>query len=204
MFSTRSYSRYIRLPGSKIQVSHSSLHFQRCLLRSGGVVVLVWLVRCYSQGMMPEQRAPNDPNESDRDRHFNRCAPELRPSLDRLDKLIQSTFPDVEVNWERAQEWVGYWIGGHGGHRHRWVAIGTNWSFLELRIRVRIEFESSPPTGPELATKLGVANVEIRTTGPPDGMKKFVVRINPDSKINFEALSQFLIMAHKSATDFWA
>jgi hypothetical protein len=146
---------------------------------------------------MPEEPTPNDPNVDDRKRHFDRCGPELRVILEKLDKLIQSNFPDVEVGWEPKKR-VSYWICDQ---RHLWVSIWTNRTHLGLVIRVRKEFEQ-----PDLANILGVpsTDVEINRNQVATGINSFEVQIGSDSNINFEALVQFLQTAHESVLEVWA
>jgi hypothetical protein len=147
--------------------------------------------------MMPEQPTPNDPSKNDRDRHMKRCSAELRPVLDNLDAVIQSNFPDVEVDWEPRQ-WVGYWICNRG---HLWVVIWTRMEHLELVIRVRKEFDQ-----PDLATILGVSSNDVgidRGNVFPIGIAKVRAQIKKDFNPDSEPFLSFLKKAHDSALEVW-
>lgn len=153
----------------------------------------------YSQ-WVPEQPPANEPPVDDRTRHLNRCSPDLRPVLDRLDNIIRNNFPDVKDKWH-PEEYVGYWIG-----THVWITIHTNWTLLWLRWRLQKAFQLPP----DLAGQLGVSDEDVWIGKPdnPTGMKGVHVRIeafpDPEALRRFlEALLRFLREAHGSALNVW-
>jgi hypothetical protein len=154
---------------------------------------------------MPEQA--NDPNEYHRNRHFERCNPELRKILEDLDRVLCHPRFDVKsVRWE-PELWVSYFIP----QRHLWVQIHPYWTHLGLSCRIELgDFEQSA-----LVKELGVPEFEkgdavgektdmrIERHEYPTGMNHVVVRIKEGFNPNSKEFRKFLEDTLASALKVW-